>query len=632
MKILKLGIYLIVSHFSILAQTDTTITWMKGLQSEDNTYLVYETKKTYYSIDVDSSIFTINVYDLQNNQTSIIAKGFVKKYYPENQIQYSIISDIEFIDNDPNKFIYAVNSLGIDPDSRIIRYDVGETFGLLGFIDDIIISKENQNRIIAVGNHSIFKSFDGGLTWPEDSSVIIPNDSLTILTLSPFDESVIFATNSKNNLVKSVDYGKTFFIVDNKSIWKFGTKLYFDNDRKHIYSHTVEIYESSDIPYIDNNLLISNDEGNPYTWNFINGFDGIININIDDSLTGSLYLSSKNELFESKDYGINFNKITELDHYANSVFKSPKKNIIYASSSNGLVKIDGTMAEYLFKKGVRESLSLYPLQVGNKWVYNESGVSYDIFPEYFSYDFYEEVTKDTVTEQGLHYYYIEQKPFGNKYWLRIDSTSGKVLIKYSDQEEIIFTDLSAQQGDYLYSYQGIISHVTESDTLLYDMRRYSKNYFLQSLFTYKMTFTQNIGVLEKQNEFDFGNSTTSLKGCLINGILYGDTVLVNVKNYNIQIPSELKLSQNYPNPFNPTTTIEYSIPSVGSGSISSVRLAVYDVLGREIAILVDEQQSVGDRPGNYTIQFDGSNLSSGIYYYKLTYNNFSQAKKMIILK
>ncbi|MCA2005235.1 MAG: CotH kinase family protein [Ignavibacterium sp.] len=108
-------------------------------------------------------------------------------------------------------------------------------------------------------------------------------------------------------------------------------------------------------------------------------------------------------------------------------------------------------------------------------------------------------------------------------------------------------------------------------------------------------------------------------------------------------PLEFVLEQNYPNPFNPVTTIRYSIPSVtlsqskDDGSDSNllqyqsermVSLVVYDVLGREVATLVNEEQ----RPGIYEIQFDADNHSSGIYFYKLTSGNYSDIKKMILLR
>ena len=95
-------------------------------------------------------------------------------------------------------------------------------------------------------------------------------------------------------------------------------------------------------------------------------------------------------------------------------------------------------------------------------------------------------------------------------------------------------------------------------------------------------------------------------------------------------PKNFQLSQNYPNPFNPSTKIKYSIPNspLPFGKGLGVRLEVYDILGRQVATLVNEKQ----QPGNYQVTFDGSKLSTGIYFYKLTAGNFIKTKKMILLK
>lgn len=92
---------------------------------------------------------------------------------------------------------------------------------------------------------------------------------------------------------------------------------------------------------------------------------------------------------------------------------------------------------------------------------------------------------------------------------------------------------------------------------------------------------------------------------------------------NGTIPVEYSLGQNYPNPFNPTTQINYSIKEEGL-----VQLKVYDILGKEIATLVNEPKEVG----YYSVDFDASKLPSGVYIYQLTTTGFTQARKMILTK
>jgi hypothetical protein len=93
-------------------------------------------------------------------------------------------------------------------------------------------------------------------------------------------------------------------------------------------------------------------------------------------------------------------------------------------------------------------------------------------------------------------------------------------------------------------------------------------------------------------------------------------------------PDNFVLYQNYPNPFNPTTSIQYTI-----GSRQFVTLKVYDVLGNEVSVLVNEEKSAGE----YEIEFNsysagGNNIASGIYFYQLQTDNFIQTKKMILIQ
>ncbi|HRI85574.1 MAG TPA: T9SS type A sorting domain-containing protein, partial [Ignavibacteria bacterium] len=115
-----------------------------------------------------------------------------------------------------------------------------------------------------------------------------------------------------------------------------------------------------------------------------------------------------------------------------------------------------------------------------------------------------------------------------------------------------------------------------------------------------------------------------LKQNRINDII---SSVINKKSDNLSIinkqPDKFHLSQNYPNPFNPITKIAYSIPVSGI-----VTIKIFDITGREIKTLVNEFRNAG----SYEIEFDGGGLSSGVYYYKLETNNFSETRKMILIK
>ncbi|MFZ1517534.1 MAG: T9SS type A sorting domain-containing protein [Ignavibacteriaceae bacterium] len=102
-----------------------------------------------------------------------------------------------------------------------------------------------------------------------------------------------------------------------------------------------------------------------------------------------------------------------------------------------------------------------------------------------------------------------------------------------------------------------------------------------------------------------------------------DTLVTSVNEIANNLPKEYGLTQNFPNPFNPTTTIKYEVPQ-----ILNVKIEVFDVLGRIVKVLVDEQKTTGF----YEIKFDASSFASGIYYYRIKANEFVQTKKMILIK
>ena len=96
----------------------------------------------------------------------------------------------------------------------------------------------------------------------------------------------------------------------------------------------------------------------------------------------------------------------------------------------------------------------------------------------------------------------------------------------------------------------------------------------------------------------------------------------------VRVLDKFTLEQNYPNPFNPTTTIKYQLPSNVKGEMANVKLIIFDLLGSEVAELVNEKQ----KPGNYEVTWDASGYSSGVYFYKLSAGNYVETRKMILMK
>jgi hypothetical protein len=118
--------------------------------------------------------------------------------------------------------------------------------------------------------------------------------------------------------------------------------------------------------------------------------------------------------------------------------------------------------------------------------------------------------------------------------------------------------------------------------------------------------------------------TCQLVGLLASGRVYGDTMAVTTGVHSVSRSSpEFALLQNYPNPFNPSTTITFELPKS-----SEVTLRVYDILGREVSVLVNERRDAG----YHEVKFDGSGLSSGVYFYRIEAGSVVQARRLVFLR
>ena len=103
---------------------------------------------------------------------------------------------------------------------------------------------------------------------------------------------------------------------------------------------------------------------------------------------------------------------------------------------------------------------------------------------------------------------------------------------------------------------------------------------------------------------------------------YFGSPLTGIQEGN-EIPNAYSLSQNYPNPFNPTTTFKFSLPNA-----AQTKLVIYDLLGREVSVLVNAQLNAG----NYKVVWDASNYSSGVYFYRIEAGSFVDVKKLVLMK
>jgi len=174
---------------------------------------------------------------------------------------------------------------------------------------------------------------------------------------------------------------------------------------------------------------------------------------------------------------------------------------------------------------------------------------------------------------------------------------------------------------------------TETNNMGFEIERLKNSKIEKSNNWERIDFVSGSGTTTETQTYSFydeslpsGKYQYRLKQIDFNGMFEYS----NVVDVEMISPTEFSLAQNYPNPFNPSTTIKYAIPNVTLSGVegSRVQLKVYDVLGNEVAVLVDEYKSAG----NYELDFNSQNLSSGIYFYKLRIGKNELVKKMLLLR
>ena len=267
----------------------------------------------------------------------------------------------------------------------------------------------------------------------------------------------------------------------------------------------------------------------------------------------------------------------------------------------------------------------FPLDVGNKFFYKGG---YD--PDNGFYGSTKEII-DTFTNGtrviSVTEHYVDSTISTTEYWLFSDKKlfaasyyplSTPVFNGYFTEDTCVVPGLNSQ---CYYLFNKVLFNQNQFCEL------YSDVYFHMGSSVIRNTFTaNNVGIYFKSTDtHSIGYSSKDsiqLIGYTNNGILIGDSILTNVSNPN-QINFSFNLNQNYPNPFNPNTIITYQIPNT-----EFVTLKVYDILGREIATLVNEEKPAG----SYEVQFSGNGLTSGIYFYQLKTSTFVETKKMILVK
>lgn len=268
-----------------------------------------------------------------------------------------------------------------------------------------------------------------------------------------------------------------------------------------------------------------------------------------------------------------------------------------------------------------DTTNWYPLQIGNYWEYIDS--------EQYVHESIT-VVGDTIMPNGKTYFrmQIEDLDYGDKHnsFRRIED--GLYVYIWNGMNEYKFYDFSKNVSESWRIDSIYNRRVVKKDSVWSQLfEKHLPRMEFEDLYVNTNNDTFYIERSWQQIYKGVGDAIlgewggyVELVGAIINGQRYG--TITSIENDN-SIPSLFILYQNYPNPFNPSTNIEYSIPKSGI-----VKFGIYNSLGEQMITYVDEHQ----RSGKYVIEFNGSSLASGIYFYKVEFDNFQLVKKMVLLK
>lgn len=293
---------------------------------------------------------------------------------------------------------------------------------------------------------------------------------------------------------------------------------------------------------------------------------------------------------------------------------------------------DSTIAKYM------------PLQVGNVWVYHATTQIFNGGTGYFRY----KIT-GTFDSGGKKYFQVQQTylhisgnpnsvcgiPFFND--LRLDSNTMNVYqLVGCPAGERLLDSLRSKINDTAWICGSAVSFSRCVDTNAVSIFSFSipSKKFNNSGFGNATVYSKGLGITQWGFAEAMTQCNNSLRGCVINGLLYGDTsMIVGINQISTEIPDKFELYQNYPNPFNPSTKLKFQIPllrgvDAGGGRGVLTLLKIFNTLGHEVQVLVNQSL----QPGTYEVDWDASNYPSGVYFYELASGNFTQTKKMVLLK
>ena len=478
------------------------------------------------------------------------------------------------------------------------------------YITSIII--DSNEDIFAGTSNGIFHSIDDGLTWQQSG---LQNFEIRTIALTSFDLLIAgddFGLNRWNELNQNWEeinsglfVGKTF-------------SLDIDRTRNIFFATTTAgLFRTSD----NGNFWQLVFRGNGWGWDYY--YKGMTFPLLFDNESGMVFF-----------YDITVQKLYKSNDNGNTW-----ETLSFPGTSRVMCLSSGLVPGEIFGGGINYSnwtcgAFFFSSNHGETWsqvLLNEAGGTFIqcLAVNQLSHYLFAGTAGSGIyrsTDNGLSWRSFNIGLLDNNILSIASDTNGYVFI---GTQSGVFR--SVDQGGN-WSFAGLAS-----DTILTIEVNSADNIFAGTVsgHIYKSTDRGNTWV-----DFSAGSDLSPVRCLLLNnedfamagidfkGVYRTLNSTVDISENENRIPVKYALEQNYPNPFNPSTRIKYSIPDGVKSQMSNVKLVVYDILGREIETLINEQKE----PGAYELTWNAANLPSGVYFYQLKAGDYIETKKMLLLK
>jgi photosystem II stability/assembly factor-like uncharacterized protein len=524
------------------------------------------------------------------------------------------------------------------------EHDNVDTTIIYNLSDYIIDPKDTLTMYVAASDPwfgtggGMIKSSDGGENW---FSIIngLPYDGTTVMKLAidPINTSILYAGTSGRGVYKTTDGGENWELTN---LVNDGSIINYEVLDSQTGSIIALSYSWHIIKTLDNGNTWIKPEFFPNENNWdINTYS--ISFNSKDKNIG--YHGDGTDLFKTTDGGTTWVKTDDVVGCKSVVFHKFNPDIIYAQDMNNMRYIsedEGESWTELFAdyglpvvfSSVDEKVGYYPsgrkimktTDLGRTWHAYDSGFPKDIdgnlkvISTIDIVDYNPQVLYGTTMALHIYKGALSKSTDGGESWFQVDSSLQELdpMISISsvcvDQENSnrLFVGLKHHGTPYAETFSNGGLYLSEDECKSW------KKIFDSSADNIKIDYTTTPKTIYFTTKFGL--------------MSLPDTA------HNI-LPKEFALYQNYPNPFNPATSIQYNIPAAALSPVvvQHVSLKVYDILGREVVTLVNENQ----KPGNYEVNFNAADLpagrqglASGIYFYELQSGGLIRVKKMILLR